>query len=123
MLGDRFNVKYCLTMKGSLHVMEKYFHKKVCSNPLISFLSFRAGYPCTSMLTGLHYVWQLRLFKIKGLLCCSFCHMFDERVQGYIMLLLELLRTREAMSHQISMFEVLPRKQLSNKIFMHRLKS
>ncbi|MFS7924920.1 hypothetical protein Hanom_Chr03g00278221 [Helianthus anomalus] len=116
--------------------MAKYFHEKVRSNPLISFLSFRAGYPCTSMLTGLHLVWQLRtltlaylslfkvlLFKIKGLLCCSFCHMFDERVQGCIMLLLELLRTREAMSHQIFMFEVLPRKQMSNKIFMHRLKS
>ncbi|KAF5760638.1 hypothetical protein HanXRQr2_Chr16g0755801 [Helianthus annuus] len=26
-----------------------------------------------------------RLFKIKGLLCCSCCHMLDERVQGCIM--------------------------------------
>ncbi|MFS8029280.1 hypothetical protein Hanom_Chr16g01520511 [Helianthus anomalus] len=27
-----------------------------------------------------------RLFKIKGLLCCSCCHMLDERVQGCIMI-------------------------------------
>ncbi|KAJ0814380.1 hypothetical protein HanPSC8_Chr17g0785041 [Helianthus annuus] len=44
----------------SIHSSCIFILFQVCSNPLISFLSFRAGYPCTSMLTGLHLVWQLR---------------------------------------------------------------
>ncbi|MFS7983827.1 hypothetical protein Hanom_Chr11g00979211 [Helianthus anomalus] len=31
-----------------------------------------------------------RLFKIKGLLCCSCCHMLDEMVQGCIMVTFDI---------------------------------